>query len=66
MDRSSPSNEVITNLTYTDVVEDNMLEGKSLLKSELMKFWEVETFFGDVNDIAYENVNETVFHSNLM
>ena len=54
---SSGSNEVFTNLI---VVEDDLLEDKLDLKSELTKFWQVETLHGDINDIVHENFNENI------
>ena len=51
----SATNKVFTNLIYTDVTED-VLEEKSDLKCELMKFWGVETFCDDVNDTVHENL----------
>ena len=60
---SSATKEVFTNLIYADVMD--VSEEKSVLKSELMKFWEVETFSDDVNDIVYEHFNDSIYFNGV-
>ena len=56
----SKSNEVITNLIYTEEVDD-VEEEIFGLKEELRKFWEVETINGDINDIIHEEFNNNIY-----
>ena len=55
----SKSNEVITNLMYTEEVD--VEEEVFGLKEELRKFWEVETINGDINDIIHEEFNNNIY-----
>ena len=58
----SNSSEVVTNLVCTGNVDLN--EGEDL-KGVLVKFWEVDTLSGDLNDIVQEQFDKNIYFNGV-